>query len=243
MRRLLDVLWTLVMTPWILAGAFVLGTLGVLPFVVVPRGRREKYAVVAARWFARWALLLMGARCEVTGPTGGRGTGALLMSNHRSWVDVLMLIAYTDSIGLSKSSIFWIPFVGFYGWLAGAVFFDRSSAGDRNRARREVMEQVGAGARIHVFPEGTRTRDGALAEKVYLTLARDCFERGLPVIPCAVMGTEAVMPVSGMRISPFHRCRLDIGEPIAPAGFDDADSFSQHCWSEVARRVAALEQG
>ncbi len=240
MRRVFDVLWTLVMTPWILAGAFVLGTLLVLPLVVIPRGRREKYAAVPARWFARWALLLMGARCQVTGRTGGRGEGALLLCNHRSWVDVLMLIGFTDSIGLSKSSIFWIPFVGFYGWLAGAVYFDRNSAGDRHRARREAMQQLESGARILVFPEGTRTRDGELRSKVYLTLARDCYDRGLPVIPCAVMGTEAVMPVSGMRISPFHSCQLDIGEPIGPQGFDSADAFAEHCWGEVKRRVGLL---
>lgn len=220
----------------------VMGAALVLPFVVVPRGRRERYTMTPAVWYAAIVLeglLLVRARVE------GRvdlapGEGALLICNHRSWLDPLLLMRHTRSNGLSKGPIFWIPFVGQYAWLAGAVFFDRANLKDRERARREVLELVRSGHRIQVFPEGTRTRDGELARRVYLTLPTDCWKEGRPVVCCAVYGTERVLPPGRFQAWPRQEVRLVVGRTLRPHDHADARAFASACWAEVQALVARL---
>lgn len=83
---------------------FVIGTVGVLPFAVVPRGRRERLAMPAAALWARTVLGMLAVRFEVRGQIGLRpDEGALIVCNHRSWVDPVALMAATRSNGLSKN--------------------------------------------------------------------------------------------------------------------------------------------
>lgn len=227
------------------AVAFVMGTLMILPFLVVKRGKREVYTVEPAGWWSRfvlWVLLL--ARVRVSGGVQigrNKGRGALIICNHRSWADVIMLVAWTRSQGLSKKSVLWIPFIGLYGYLSGAVFFDRSSPEARKQARKDVMWMIQQGARVHMFPEGTRTRDGKLAEDVRLTLPMDCFEAGVPVIPCAVMNTDRLVPAAYAAAFPLQTAYLHIGETLYPEDFPDAASFANAAWGIVKTEVARLE--
>lgn len=223
--------------------AFLVGVPLATPFLVIPRGRRERFTIVAAVVWAHVVLrAVLFVRPVVTGAATLPGTtGALYLCNHRSWLDPVLMIAYTRSQGLSKALVFWLPFIGFYGWLTGAVFFNRRSPAQRMRARDEVMRLLRGGHRIHVFPEGTRTRDGRLNEKVYLTLVKDCFAAGLPVVPCAVMHTERAIPTNRPGAVPFRTCRLDVGTPMWPKDHADAEAFAQACWAAVVERVARLE--
>jgi 1-acyl-sn-glycerol-3-phosphate acyltransferase len=221
--------------------ALVIGTFGILPFIVLPRGRREPYTSPAAALWAGSCLRFLQVRVEVTdGSNLDTHQGGMFICNHRSWVDPLLMIRYARAPGLSKALVFWIPFVGLYGWIVGSVFFNRGSATARTRARWETVWLLKQGRRIAVYPEGTRSRDGRLGERVYLTLLKDCFEAGVPVIPCAVWGTERVLPVNRAVAVPFQRCRFDIGKPMEPEQFPDADAFANACWREVVRRVDAL---
>ena len=224
--------------------ACVVGTVGALPFIVVPRGRRERWTVRVAQvwaWFVVRVLLL--CRPVVTGQHGlGPTEGAVVFCNHRSWVDPLLLIIHLRSNGLSKRHILYLPAIGFYGWLTGAIFIDRRSAQSRGRAREEVMSMVQSGCRIQVFPEGTRTRNGQLSEKVYLRTALDAHARALPVVPCGVMDTEQALPVPMVGAYPLTRPRLHIGEALRPEDYPSADGFAAACWDAVVRIVDDLER-
>lgn len=224
-----------------MAVALVLGAVGVLPFSILPRGRRERYTLTVASWWADIVVHnLLFVRDEVTGQLAEPHAGALVLCNHRSWLDPLLLLARTRSNGLSKAEIFWIPIVGQLGWLTGAVFFDRRSQTARARARREVLAQVRAGQRIHVFPEGTRTRTGEIGERVYLAIPTDCYKAGLPVVCCAVWGTERVLPATEWALWPGQPVRLHIGPTLHPRDYPDARAFAAACWREVVREVEAL---
>lgn len=222
--------------------ALVVGTTAVLPFVVLPRGRRERYTIVGAAawaWFTVRVVLLARPRIVADAPLPD-GQGALVVCNHRSWVDPLVLMYATRASGLSKQAILWIPFVGLYGWLSGSVFFDRGDPAQRARARREVMRLVRSGSRIQLFPEGTRTRDGALLERVHLVLVHDCYEAGLPVVPCALWGTERPLPPGRMVAFPFQPFDVSIGRALWPRDYPDADAFADAVWGDVKARVARI---
>lgn len=241
MRRLFAAafaVWSLIAS---ISAAAVVGITMVLPFAPVPRGRRERYTMIGAEWWAWFVvhvILLTKVRIRQPMPEVG---GAILLCNHRSWLDPLMLMAWGRSNGLSKREILYIPAVGFFGWLAGGVFFDRRSPSGRSRARDDVMLLVRNGHRIQVFPEGTRTKDGRLREKVYLTLARDAWEAGVPVVPCAVAHTERVLPVGKLAAYPLQPVDLIFGEVMRPADHASGDAFAEQAWERVRALVASLD--
>ena len=243
MRRVLAFLFGLVVLVGSILAALVVGSIGVLPFVVLPRFRRERYAIAGARVWA-WVTIrcILFAELRIDGSAGlDDKQGALILCNHRSWLDPLLLMQALRSNGLSKREILWIPVIGFYGWISGAVYFDRRSERDRARARDEVLQLVASGARVQVFPEGKRSRDGTLRQRVSLTLARDCWERGIPVVPCAVWGSENAIPTPTSGAYPGARVRLVIGEAMWPAQSLDGSTFADEAWREVSRLLASLD--
>ncbi|MCO4744451.1 MAG: 1-acyl-sn-glycerol-3-phosphate acyltransferase [Proteobacteria bacterium] len=225
-----------------IAAAFVCGTAIALPFAWMPRGKRERYTVWAAVVWSRVVLHgILFTRVDVTGRGNlPKDRGALVVANHRSWLDPLLLIAELRAVGLSKAEIFWLPIIGQYAWLCGAVFVDRKSPAKRTAAREEVMSLIRAGVRVGLFPEGTRSRDGEMREKVYLSLPKDCWEDGVPVLPCALYGTERTLPTSRRGAIPFQRCRMDIGEVMEPADYPSADAFAEAVWAQVTSRFEQL---
>jgi 1-acyl-sn-glycerol-3-phosphate acyltransferase len=228
---------------WVFLGAvvsgLVFGTLGVLPCVVLPRHLRARTAIYAAAAWARFVVHgLLWCRLTRTGEVAlGPDEGALVLCNHRSWLDPLLLLAYTRANGLSKREILWLPVIGLYGWIAGTVFFDRRDKRARQQARDDVMYLVKHGARVQVFPEGTRSRDGRIGQRVYLNLAMDCWHAGIPVIPCAVRHTERAVPVRRWGAFPRSAVSLDVLPALRPADYPSARAYAHAAWTAVVAQA------
>lgn len=208
----------------------------ILPWVVLPRGRRERYSIRGAQLFA-WLVLrpLLWMRIEVVGRENlPRKSGFLVVANHRSWIDVPILMVYTASNGISKKEVMYVPFFGPNGYLSGAIFFDRKKKMERARVVEEALHLMRGGANVHVFPEGTRTRDGRLGKKVYLRMVQACWEAGIDVVPACIWGTENVVPTTGFLAWPGQRGGIEIGAPLDRAAFADAESYADATWARLA---------
>lgn len=217
-----------------------LSTLPILPFALLPRGRRERYAIRGAQWWA-WMVLRPTVFARVT--TVGlehlpADDGYLVACNHRSWIDVVLLQLYTKSNGVSKKEVAWVPFFGLNGWLSGAIFFDRSSKMARGRVVTDAIRLLSGGANLHVFPEGTRTRDGRLREKVSLRLLETASELGRPVIPAVTWGTERVVPASRLYAMPFQEVGLEVGAPVPRRPDETPAEHAARVWEEVKAMAA-----
>jgi 1-acyl-sn-glycerol-3-phosphate acyltransferase len=243
-RRVAEVGYGLAVLGLAVLTALVSGTLIALPFGWMRRGPRERVTVLAGAVFG-WVVVrvLLLARPVVRGSVElPPGQGALVLCNHRSWLDPMVLLAWTSANGLSKREILYLPVIGFYGWLTGAVYFDRRSKAGRARAREEVLHLLRSGCRVALFPEGTRSRDGRLREKVYLRLVHDCYDEGIPVVPCAVWASERALPVDRAAAVPGQRFYLERGPVHWPAEHESAERFAEACWRGVVERVQALER-
>lgn len=231
---------------WVLFAAtlsgLVIGAVGVLPFLVLPRGTREPYAMVSAQQWARLVVWLLWVDVKQDGAwTLPPEQGALIFCNHRSWLDPVLLMARTRSNGVSKSAVFWLPVIGQMAWISGCVFFSRTNKHSRARARKEVIDLVSGPHRLQVFPEGTRVEGSRPKEKVYLMLAMDAWSRGIPVVPCAIYNSSSVLPKRVAGAFAGHTVRLSILPPVWPSEFERSKDFAQHCWSAVLARYDALE--
>ena len=232
---------------WVLfasiCGAMVIGTCIALPFCWLPRGKRERYTRTACRLWAKFTLLLMMVRLEVTGDANlGRHDGAIVFANHRSWLDPIVLAATFSAGGLSKRQILYIPFIGMYAYLTGSIFFDRRSLKQRLRARDEVVGLVRSGCRLQVFPEGTRSKTDTVRDKVHLRTARDAWSNDLLVVPCALWGTDRAIPVKERAAWPLQRVRLHICAALRPEDYPDDRAFAHAAWDGVVTHVERLKR-
>lgn len=232
---------------WALAGVVVtvvwaaLSSLLIVPFVLVPRGRREKYAIRGAQWWA-WMVLRPTVFARITRlglENLPASDGYLVVCNHRSWIDVALLQLYTKSQGVSKREVAWIPFFGPNGYLSGAIFFDRSSRMARGRVVSDAQRLLRGAANLHVFPEGTRTRDGHLREKVALRLVETASEMGAPIVPACVWDTEKVVPAQGIYAMPFQSVGIEVGLPMPRLPEESPEDHARRVWTEVRRMAAA----
>jgi 1-acyl-sn-glycerol-3-phosphate acyltransferase len=100
----------------------------------------------------RRTLRIFGAAVRVTGPIPRTG---LLVSNHLSYLDILVLSALTPAVFVAKREVKHWPVFGWFAILGGTLFVDRgkrTQVGELSRALRAVLDQ---GALVVLFPEGT----------------------------------------------------------------------------------------
>lgn len=226
------VVWALLTVP-----LTVLGILLMIPFL----GRRRAFFAVGplfARgmaWFCRIPFTLRGWERLPEEIRQGRRS-AIFMSNHESLMDPPVLIAAlpVPAVYIAKKELQFVPFIGWAGWAAGVIFIDRR---DRDRAIRSIHDaacEIRGGKNVVIFPEGTRSRDGAMLpfKKGGFALAQ---EAGVPIVPMATVGGFQVLPPGSMRFRPGAYA-IHVGEPVDPASCADREALMQ----EVRRRIERL---
>lgn len=125
---------------------------------------------------------------------------AILACNHLSYADWLFLPLVLDRrvTFVAKSDYF--TGSGVRGWAqrrffrgTGQVPVDRSGGKASEGALAAGLKVLQRGELFGIFPEGTRSHDGRLY-KGRTGVARLALEAGVPVIPCAVIGTDVIAP-------------------------------------------------
>jgi 1-acyl-sn-glycerol-3-phosphate acyltransferase len=125
---------------------------------------------------------------------------AILASNHLSFADWLFMPLALDRrvTFVAKSDYF--TGVGLKGWAqkrffagTGQVPIDRSGGRASQGALRAGLKVLGRGELFGIYPEGTRSHDGRLY-KGRTGVARLALLARVPVVPCAVIGTDVIAP-------------------------------------------------
>ncbi len=171
----------------------------------------------------------------------------LLVSNHLSHLDVLVLGILLDRPlnYVARSTLFFWPLGPFIRSL-GAFPINREGMGAEGF--KETLRRVRSGGMVALFPEGTRSPDGDLAE-LKAGIARLVQKTRAPIVPAAIAGTFEAWP----RSRPFpvpHPLRVHFGPPISPdqAASLDADALTALIRAqilgcqEIARRGIARDR-
>ncbi len=189
---------------------------------VLHRRAREHGANPIVYWLVRAVLqpfFLIYFRMSRIGREHIPAEGPVIIaSNHRSFLDpfVIATMARRPMYYVAKKEIFvW----GWEAWLLNALgaFPVHRGAGDAEMIKT-AKAILGRGEIVLMFPEGTRTRPGALG-KPKRGVGRLALETGAPVVPVAVIGTEAVR--RGWRFRP-HKVRIRAGRPLRFPHVEDA---------------------
>ncbi|MEU4921338.1 lysophospholipid acyltransferase family protein [Streptomyces parvus] len=178
-------------------------------------------------------------------PTGG---AAIVAGNHLSFSDHFLMPAILKRriTFLAKAEYFTGP--GIKGRLTAAFFrsagqipVDRSGKDAGQAAIREGLGVLSKGELLGIYPEGTRSHDGRLY-KGKVGVAVMAITAGVPVIPCAMLGTFEIQP-PGQKIPKIKQVAIRFGEPLdfsRYAGLEDQKAAIRAVTDEIMYAILEL---
>jgi 1-acyl-sn-glycerol-3-phosphate acyltransferase len=226
---------------WLLFAIFGIGAL-VLAGAVLPllarTGRRGNRALLAQRLIQRSfrAFLRLGTALRLfevseSGTPHLHGSGLLVVANHPTLLDVVILISRMPQADCVVKREAWRnPFLR--GIVAAADYIPN----DEGEALVEVCtERLRAGRSILLFPEGSRSPRGGLG-RFKRGAARIALRSGRPITPVVVRCDPPALAKGEPGYLPSRKLRfsIEVGEPIVARGSDDDEAPAL-----AARRITA----
>ena len=137
-------------------------------------------ALLVREW-SREMLDIMGVELVVRGTSPGHGP-VLLVANHISWLDILVIDAAQPARFVSKADVKSWPLLGSLVTGAGTLFIERENRRDAMRVVHQMADSLRAGDILAVFPEGT-TGDGQTLLPFHANLIQAAISANAPVLP------------------------------------------------------------
>jgi len=138
-----------------------------------------------ARWLqqsCRRVLNCIGIETRVEGAAPARG---LVVSNHLSYLDILIISAAMPCFFVSKVEVDRWPYFGKAARVGGTIFLDRSSTASAKSVATEISERLKLSVPVLLFPEGTST-DGTQVLRFHARLMGPAIAAGAPITAAAI---------------------------------------------------------
>lgn len=140
-------------------------------------------SLVVREW-SRQMLHIMGVELVVKGTPPAHGP-VLLVANHISWLDILVMDAARPARFVSKADVKHWPVLGSLITGAGTLFIERESRRDAMRVVHQMADSLRGHDVLAVFPEGT-TGDGQTLLPFHANLIQAAISTDAPVQPVAL---------------------------------------------------------
>ncbi|MEY3981417.1 MAG: hypothetical protein RLZZ281_286 [Pseudomonadota bacterium] len=112
------------------------------------------------RSWSRWVIAAAGLRLvSRPGTMHAPSRPTMIVMNHVSWLDIIVLNAVMPVTFVAKSEIRGWPLVGLLAARTGTIFIERGSRHAVRRVNHEIVHRIDRGEVVAFFPEGT-TSDG-----------------------------------------------------------------------------------
>lgn len=210
------------------------------------RGECPHAAVRRGHAWARRLVPALGVELRVSGAVPR--DRVLLLANHRSYLDIPILLSQLPCAFLAKAEIGEWPLFGEAARLSHTVFVKREDRASRRAARGSALERLRQGLTFAAFPEGTTSRGPGLLP-FFPGLFELAAEHGVPVVPAAIAYDDPADawvdddPFLGHFLSSFRKRRigatLAFGPVLRPEAASDLRAETEH-W--IRNRLAGLAQ-
>ena len=147
--------------------------------------RHRKDVAGKARWLQTTCERALRALAVGVESRGEPAKGAVIVANHLSYLDILVLAALTPAVFVSKKEVRSWPLFGWFAEKAGTRFIDRNRRGDVARIGEELGPAMAAGLTVVLFLEGTTT-DGRGVLPFKASLLEPAVRNGWRVVPAAL---------------------------------------------------------
>ena len=196
---------------------------------------------VLGHWGVSLGAALAGIQTRVAGRENVPADRPVVFCcNHQSNIDppILFQALHPQLHVLFKRELTKLPLLGRAFRIGGFVPIDRTSREQSMAAIEQAAESLRQGNSFLTFPEGTRSRTGALLP----------FKRGpilmalkaqVPIVPVAIQGAAASMRKGSLIVRPTT-VTVRIGEPVDTAGMslDDRERLADTVRARVEQLLA-----
>ena len=131
---------------------------------------------------AQTGMRALGSQVRLKGQLPSNG---LVVSNHLSYLDILIFSAAMPCFFVSKAEVRGWPYFGRAAEAAGTLFLDREKMASVNRVAALMAQRLKLPVPVLLFPEGTST-DGSQVLRFHSRLIAPAIEAGAPITPAAV---------------------------------------------------------
>jgi 1-acyl-sn-glycerol-3-phosphate acyltransferase len=140
--------------PIFLAYIVLSGTIRLLP---LPLKTKRAAAIKLVSGFSRIILILFGVRVHVKHRERlhKTGSGRLIVSNHLSYIDVLVISTLLPSVFITSVELKNTTLLGTLARLSGSIFVERRKPSGLKREIGDIAFALGQGLPVVLFPEGT----------------------------------------------------------------------------------------
>ncbi len=177
------------------------------------------------QWWARANSFILGIHITPTG-SYKQNDVFFIVSNHCSYLDILVIGTVMPSVFVSKSEVASWVFLGRMVKLAGTVFVNRESKTAAVGVLAAIKKRLESGISVVVFPEGT-TNDGLTIRDFKSTFFKAPIDSKVPILPLSILYSH----IDWMPVTP--------GTVDAVAWHSDMQ-FVPHFWNLLGfRRIDA----
>jgi len=187
-------MWTDFLTParWILRGILLslMALLGT-PATVLTINRFGRSVRVGAKsldefmlnWWTGSVCRIFGVRVQAIGAPVP--PPCLVVANHISWLDIIVLHSQAAMGFVSKAEIARWPLIGSLARLSGTLFHQRGDHASSSNIAGVMIERLNEGGRVAVFPEGG-IFEGNFVKRFHARLFRAAIDGAFPVQPVMI---------------------------------------------------------
>jgi 1-acyl-sn-glycerol-3-phosphate acyltransferase len=229
--------------------ALTVGT-GALVYRAVERAPDAQKPAARDEWSGAWARSLL-ALFDVEVRTNGRVAkdatrGRVVVANHRSIIDIALLLAQFGGCVVARGDIEKWPVIGPAIAAGGTIFVDRSDKKSGSNAVAQMIKHLSLHESISLFPEGTTFEDDPVRPfRVGGFVAAE--RANAVVLPVGIAYPEGSGAAYGGETFVAHLSRLaasrgtvahvEIGEPMDKRPDETPANFAERARAEVERLV------
>ncbi|MDR2854074.1 MAG: 1-acyl-sn-glycerol-3-phosphate acyltransferase [Prevotellaceae bacterium] len=213
----------------------------ILTMLTSPLAPNSRWAHSIPQIWAKLAAFFLMIRVKVYGKENVVTTQSYVyVSNHQSMVDIFVIYGWLPSVfkWIMKADLGKIPFVGWACKAAGHIFLNRSTAVEAIKSMEEAKQKLQNGVSVLVFPEGSRTKTGAMGrfKKGAFRISEDLL---LPIVPITLKGSYDRLPRNH---GPRFACgtvEMFIHQPITLENFrpEDENELMQKVWDIINSKL------
>jgi 1-acyl-sn-glycerol-3-phosphate acyltransferase len=204
----------------------------ILVLWLLPVGRKRKKlwfhrsVCFATRFFLR--TMITTRRVALNEPRERFDKPAVIIANHTSFIDILVLLSLTPKLVMVTNS--WVWRSPFFGWIVRYADFYHTTDGydDLEGALREKVDD---GYSVVVFPEGTRSEEGKIG-RFHKGAFRLAEKLGLDIVPIVLYGNG----LASSKSQPFYIKKSLLVSKILPRIAPSCGAFGA-TYTERAKRI------